>query len=263
MEFTPLVFGKTKKDRTPWGLCQEVIVYRSGEEIGSLYKEAPEMTEWACDAALESLYGTECANGDLRTCKRELQACHKAQPEAQPKGEHAYMDEPEAEPEAQPVQAEPEPEAQAEATPEPVKTDERIAELERQVGFYKGLSTQWKDLYRGLESSEHTWEKRYYALAKKTGEYADAVDAIQPDTPWPDKQQARLDRLLKHLSDEANQAGLAAMYAPTDWAADRYEVLVQSLHRQASQAKKQGPKKPDYHQPTTPAQRAGEGKQDG
>lgn len=252
-----ITFSKTKKDRTPWGLVQTVLVYRDGEEIGTLYKESPEMPEFYADATLESYYGEEFCHGNLRECKKAVVEAHKANPTAEESiPNHDYDDEPdkpepeaqaeatpEPEPEAQqaaqPVQAEPE--VQAEATPEPDKTDERIAELERQVAKYKDRATTWKDLYHGLEAAEHTWQRRYNALAEKTGLEAEATDAIAPDTPWPDKQRLQLDRLLKHLADEANDAQLSAMYAPTDWAADRYEALVQSLHRQASQAKKQGP----------------------
>ena len=70
-------------------------------------------------------------------------------------------------------------------------------------------------------------------------------DRPMPTGPWPDKQAARLDRLLKYLADEANHAQLAAMYEPSSWAADRLERLIRDLWRQADNARQEGPGEPE------------------
>ena len=179
-----ITFSRTKKDRTPWGLVQTVLVYRNGEEIGSLYKESPEMPEFYADATLESYYGEEFCHGNLRECKKAVVEAHKANPKAEESiPNHDYDDEPD--------KPEPEPSVQVEPEAQPVQ-------------------------------------------AEATGQEAEA-------TPWPDKQAARLARLLAHLADEANQAQLAALYEPSSWAADRYETLVRDLWRQADNARQEGP----------------------
>ena len=81
-----------------------------------------------------------------------------------------------------------------------------------------------------------------------------------PTRPWPDKQAGKLDRLLKHLADEANDAQLAALHEPTSWPADRYEVLVRDLWRQADNARREGPGEGPITNSTTPADKPEEDK---